>query len=99
MITFVTPQETKRTNESTGVVERNVDLKHYRKRIEGYNKVKWFLILRCKMSKQEVENMTLDELMEAYAAHEIFMEEERKRTKRDSQESSSTSRPSKGRRK
>lgn len=93
------PQEIKKINESTGVIERNVDLKHYRKRIEGYNKVKWFLILRCKMSKEEVENMTLDELMEAYAAHEIFIEEERKRVKKDSQESSSTNRLPRGKRK
>lgn len=70
------PQETKEIEDEEFNIQKIVNEKAYRARITGYNKFRWFLIIKCKMSKAEVDNLTLDELMEAYYAAVVFSEEE-----------------------
>lgn len=70
------PQETKEIEDEEFNIIKIVNERAYKARITGYNKYRWFLIIKCKMSKAEVDNLTLDELMEAYYAAVVFAEEE-----------------------
>lgn len=71
------PQETKEIEDEEFNIQRIVNERAYKARITGYNKYRWFLIIKCRMSKSEVDNLTLDELMEAYYAAVVFSEEEK----------------------
>lgn len=70
------PQETKEIEDEEFNIQKIVNERAYKARITGYNRSRWFLIIKCKMSKAEVDNLTLDELMEAYYAAMVFAEEE-----------------------
>lgn len=78
-IAFVTPQETKIIeNPETFEEKKVIDIKAYRARIQGYNRMRWVLILQKGMRKSEVDGLSLDELVEAHEAALLFAEEEKK---------------------
>lgn len=75
---FVTPSLTKTIENEWFDLVQIIDDRAYRRKISGYNKTRWYLILKCGISKEEVDNFTLDELMEAYYAWVTFQEEEKR---------------------
>lgn len=77
------PKETKTIEDEEFNLIKIVNENAYKKRIESYNRYRWFLILRCKMLKSEVDKLTLDELMEAYFAAVLFEEEAVAASKKD----------------
>lgn len=83
MIPFVTPKEIRTFENSEGEEVRIINDRAYKARIKGYNKIRWALIIRFKMSKAEVDNLSLDELFEAYYAAELFSEEEKEASEAD----------------
>ncbi|MCF8002126.1 MAG: hypothetical protein K9K76_09740 [Halanaerobiales bacterium] len=56
---------------------REIDYDAYKKRIKGFNKIRWQLIFEGGLRKSEVDMMTFDEMLEAFAALSVLSKQKR----------------------
>ena len=57
--------------------KKEIDWKFYKRKIDGLNKIYWQLILEGGMAKTDVDSMTIDKMLEAFAALSVLSKQKR----------------------